>query len=178
MTDMLNKAGLLLLMLVAPLSQAQADQHCQTEHIVSTAPSSRFQQNKDGTVVDTQAGLMWRDCLEGVTGEACDKGKPLAVTWADALRYVPKLNSQGGFAGHSDWRLPNIRELATLAELQCADPAINLTVFPNTASVHVWSSSPARFYTHYSWYVDFETGAFTYGERTKAKAIRLVRDIK
>lgn len=174
---MLNKAGLLLSLLVALLSQAQA-QNCQTEHIAPSAPQSRYQQNKDGTVVDKETGLMWRDCLEGVTGEACGKGEPLALTWADALLYVPKLNSQGGFAGYTDWRLPNIRELSTLAELQCGDPAINLAVFPNAASSDVWSSSPASFFKHYSWYVDFKTGAFTYGERVKAKAVRLVRDIK
>lgn len=191
MIGMLKKAGLLLALL-APLSYAQDSQpyaqdeqpyaqdgqRCQPEHIASTAPSLRYQPNKDGTVVDTETGLMWRGCLEGVAGVACDKGEPLAVSWADALLYVPKFNSQGGFAGHIDWRLPNIRELSTLAELQCANPAINLAVFPNTASSDTWSSSPALFHAHYSWHVNFETGAFAYGERAKAKAIRLVRDNK
>lgn len=183
MSDTLNKAGLLMLLLLPPLAYAQYEseggvkggQRCQTGHVVSTAPPSRYQQNDDGTVVDRETGLMWRGCLEGVAGKACDDGKPLAVTWAEALIYAPKFNTQGGFAGYTDWRLPNIRELGTLAELQCAGPAVNLGVFPNAASADVWSSSPARFHAHYSWHVDFETGAFAYGERDKAKAVRLVR---
>lgn len=175
MIGMVQKAGLLLLLL-APVSQAQTGQHCKTEHIAATAPSSRYRQQDDGSIVDTETGLMWRACLEGVAGKACDEGEPLELTWAEALAYVPTVNSEGGFAGHTDWRMPNIRELGTLIELQCVGPAINLAVFPNAASADVWSSSPAHFHTHYSWHVDFETGAFTYGERTKPKAVRLVRD--
>lgn len=178
MIDTLKKAGLVLSVLLASLSHAQAGQRCLTGQITTTAPTSRYQSNDDGTVVDKETGLMWRGCLQGVTGNACDNGAPLAVTWAEALLYVPKFNGQGGFAGYKDWRLPNIRELSTLAELQCDDPAINLAVFPNATSAAVWSSSPSYFHTHYSWYVDFKTGAFKYGERVKAKAIRLVRDIK
>ncbi|HEX7025664.1 MAG TPA: DUF1566 domain-containing protein, partial [Gammaproteobacteria bacterium] len=180
----LNKAGLMLVLL-APLVYAQYPeqdrgrseaqngdgQRCQTGTIVSTTPSTRYQQNKNGTVVDTETGLMWRICLEGAAGEACDQGEPLAATWAEALLYVPTFNGKGGFAGHTDWRLPNIRELGTLAELQCFNPAINLGIFPNAASIGVWSSSPALFHAHYSWYVDFEIGALAYGEREKAKAI-------
>lgn len=184
MSDTLNKAGLLLMLLLPPLSYAQYEseggieggQRCQTENVVSTTSPSRYQQNKDDTVVDTETGLMWRTCLEGVTGETCDKGEPLEVTWAGALLYVPEFNSQGGFAGYTDWRLPNVRELSTLVELQCANPAVNLAVFPNAAASDAWSSSPALFHAHYSWHVNFETGAFAYGEREKAKTIRLVRD--
>lgn len=178
MIDIVQKTGLLLALLasVSHAQSGQSGQRCKTEHIAATAPSSRYQQKDDGSVVDAETGLMWRACLEGVAGKACGEGGPLELTWAEALVYVPAFNSEGGFAGHTDWRLPNIRELSTLIELQCVGPAINLAVFPNTASSAVWSSSPSRFHTHYSWHVDFETGAFTYGERVKPKAVRLVRD--
>jgi len=174
MINIVWKTGLLLALL-ASADQAQTGQRCKNEHIPATTPSSRYQQKSDGSIVDTETGLMWRACLEGVAGKACDEGAPLALTWAEALIYVPTFNSGGGFAGYTDWRLPNIRELSTLVELQCAGPAINLAVFPNATSTDVWSSSPAHFHTHYSWHVDFATGAFTYGERTKPKAVRLVR---
>lgn len=176
MIDVARKTGLLLVLL-ASTSQAQTNQACKTDNITATAPSSRYQQKDDGSIIDTKTGLMWRTCLEGVAGKACDEGEPLALTWAEALVYVPVFNGEGGFAGHTDWRLPNIRELSTLVELQCVGPAINLAIFPNTASTDVWSSSPAYFHTHYSWHVDFNTGAFTYGEREKPKAVRLVRDV-
>ncbi|MCW8125084.1 DUF1566 domain-containing protein [Microbulbifer halophilus] len=162
--------------LLTAACHAQADQLCKTGHIATTAPPSRYQQKEDSTVVDTKTGLMWRTCQEGVAGKSCGEGAPLMLTWAEALAYVPTFNREGGFAGYRDWRLPNIRELSSLIEPQCVAPAINLTVFPNTAPVDVWSSSPSRFHSHYSWLVDFETGAFTYGERARPKAIHLVRD--
>lgn len=158
------------------VSRAQAAQGCNSEQIAATAPSSRYRQMDDGAIVDTETDLIWRTCLQGVTGRNCDRGQPLALNWAEALAHVPEFNNGGGFAGYSDWRLPNIRELSTLVELQCAGPAVNLAVFPNAAVPDVWSSSPSRFHTHYSWHVDFESGAFTYGERAKPKAVRLVRD--
>lgn len=176
MIEMMIKRSWLPVLLALLAPAAQAGQQCRTEHIAATAPPSRYQQKDDSTVVDQQTGLIWRVCLEGVSGQACDEGEPLELTWAEALLYVPEFNNDGGFAGHTDWRLPNIRELSTLIELQCVEPAINPAVFPGAAALPVWSSSPSRFHTHYSWYVDFETGAYTYGERVKPKAVRLVRD--
>jgi hypothetical protein len=87
--------------------------------------------------------------------------------------------NKNGFAGHTDWRVPNIRELGTLVELQCFQPSINSAVFPNTPNRPVWSSSPylpaPDFYT---WQVDFQNGSIYSDDRTKTKYLRLVRDSK
>ncbi|MCX2779510.1 Lcl C-terminal domain-containing protein [Microbulbifer thermotolerans] len=167
----------LLLLLATPL-QALCAQQCKPGQISATAPAARFEQRDDGTVIDKKLGLMWRTCVEGMSGKNCEDGEALTLNWAGALAYAPTFNREGGFAGHQDWRLPNIRELSSLLELQCTAPAINTAVFPNATSAGVWSSSPAKFHMHYSWYVDFDSGAFTYGERTQPKALRLVRDIQ
>ncbi|MCQ3830177.1 DUF1566 domain-containing protein [Microbulbifer elongatus] len=161
----------------APVPALSTAQGCNREQIPSSAPSSRYQLQEDGSVADTETGLIWRACMEGVAGEACDQGEPLALNWAEALTYATALDKKGAASGDDDWRLPNIRELGSLLELQCAGPAINRGFFPNAAQ-DVWSSSPSNFHTHYSWYVDFATGALTYGEREKPKAIRLVRDAR
>ncbi|QIL91415.1 DUF1566 domain-containing protein [Microbulbifer sp. SH-1] len=167
---------------VPPLSAAPAPapaaQGCNSEQIPASAPTSRYRQQDDGSVADTKTGLIWRACLEGSAGAACDRGEPLALNWAEALTYVAALDRKGAATGDGDWRLPNIRELGSLLELQCAGPAINRVLFSSAASMDVWSSSPANFHTHYSWYVDFASGALTYGEREKPKAIRLVRDAR
>jgi hypothetical protein len=178
MSSILRKTTALVLLSLPLSSYPQAEQpqqRCYSDNMASTAPSSRFQMHNDGTVTDLETGLMWRVCAEGLQGKNCDKGKALELSWGGALTYVPALNGKEGFAGHRDWRLPNIRELATLTELQCARPAVNLGIFPNAASAHVWSSSPYHFYTHYSWYVDFASGQINYAERVKPKLIRLVR---
>lgn len=174
------RKSIVLMLLVLPLQYLQAQQtpqpgqHCFRDNMASTAPSSRFQKHDDGTVTDQETGLMWRVCVEGLKGKNCDKGKALEPSWGGALTYVSSLNGEG-FAGYKDWRLPNIRELASLLELQCAHPAINLEIFPSTPPAHVWSSSPYHFYTHYSWFVDFDSGQINTTERVKPKQLRLVR---
>jgi len=60
---------------------------------------ARFKDNGDGTVTDTQTGLMWA---------AKDNGRD--VTWADSMEYCR--NYSGG--GHTDWRMPTQDELAGL----------------------------------------------------------------
>lgn len=157
-----------------------ADQVCQTNDIDVTSPTSRYIQHANGTVTDSQTDLMWHVCLTDKNNEVNKSQCSISTsyTWGEALDYVVLVNSQIKFAGYADWRLPNIRELATLAELQCFRPAINLAVFPDTLPVHYWSSSPYKFYPHYSWYMNFEDGVYTYGDRTDKKYIRLVRDTR
>ncbi len=60
-----------------------------------------FVNNGDGTVTDNATGLMWtRD----------DNGA--AVLWEDALDYA----ETSSFAGYSDWRLPNVKELQSIVD--------------------------------------------------------------
>ena len=156
---------------------ATAQQTCQTDNIPAFAPTSRYQQINNGTVIDNETGLMWKVCVEGTKGDKCQKGNALKLNWAQTLIHAQEFNQNKGFAGYSDWRLPNVRELSTLAEPQCTHPAINLAIFPNTPATHVWSSSPYNFYIHYSWHVDFNIGAPNFDERTLLKNVRLVRDV-
>ena len=51
--------------------------------------------------------------------------------------------NRAGTLFFSDWRLPLLRELATLAERQCKNPRINLVVFPDTPAATFWSATPA-----------------------------------
>jgi hypothetical protein len=156
----------------------EIQQVCHRANMTATAPTSRFQQHDDGTVTDQETGLMWRRCVEGLKGKDCNKGKALEFSWAGALNYASSLNKDEGFADYRDWRVPNVRELSSLLELQCARPAINLEIFPNTLpAAHAWSSSPYNFYAHYSWYVNFESGDIHTTERVKPKQLRLVRGI-
>jgi len=65
---------------------------------------------------DPDTGLIWMRCSIGQTwtGKTCT-GDLLRLNWQDAQDYVAQFtNADGGFAGHSDWRVPSIDELVTL----------------------------------------------------------------
>ena len=92
-------------------SAAHAD--CRDDIIAST-PNSRFVVNANGTVLDLQTELMWMRCSVGQSNDENQcLGGPLELTWSDALSEAEK----SGFAGFSDWYLPNIKELSSITEV-------------------------------------------------------------
>jgi hypothetical protein len=158
-------------------ASAYSAQLCQENDVAATSPTARFEQHNDGTLTDKATGLMWQRCLIGQAGVDCSSGTAEPFSWAQALIYPEQKTAQSTLAGYQDWRLPNIRELASIVELQCGNPAVNLVLFPNNGAGHLWSSSPYRFYDHYAWFLDFNDGIFIYGDRQDKKFVRLVRQI-
>ena len=150
-------------------------QTCQTANIPATMPTNRFTINKNGTVSDTKTGLMWKTCSEGQSGTDCSGGSAATYTWQLALQQAQTVNNGSGFAGYSDWRVPNVKELVSITEKQCYDPAINLTVFPNTPSNLFWSSSPYAGISSLAWIVGFSYGYSDYGLKNDYAVVRLVR---
>lgn len=158
-------------------SAVQADQLCQIESIVATAPTSRFEL-ADNVAKDRETGLMWKRCLEGTSGADCGEGEPATFSWPKALLHAQELNAQGGYAGYDNWRLPNIKELKSIAELQCVQPSLNLEVFSAVPPrSRVWTSSPYRFYEHYAKFVDFSNMTTNHVERFQKFHVFLVRDM-
>ncbi len=152
----------LLGLLISPLLHAQT---C-NPNIPETTPTSRFTLNDDGTVTDTRTGLTWKRCVEGITGTDCSSGTATAMTWPGALQHA---------AAQSGWRLPNTKELRSIVELKCYDPAINLSLFPNTPTNFVWSGSPYAYNSYYAWGVYFYDGSDYNGYRNYGNHVRLVR---
>ncbi|MCV6590083.1 MAG: DUF1566 domain-containing protein [Marinobacterium sp.] len=64
-----------------------------------------FADNGDGTITDNATGLMWMqsDSVE-------------AMTWKEALEWAENYE----YGGHSDWRLPNAKELQSLVDYERA----------------------------------------------------------
>ena len=126
----------------------------------------------DGMVTDSTTGLTWKRCSEGQTGDQCS-GAAASLTWGQALT----AGATSSFAGHDDWRLPNVQELMSLVETGCFNPAINKGVFPSTSSAPYWSSTTSTESPSDAWYVNFATAVntnYTDG-KTNAHAVRLVR---
>lgn len=144
---------------------------------VETTPTADFTVHNNGTVTHQPTGLMWQVCSQGQTwgaGTGCSTGVASTHTWQAALALPVSVNASG-FAGYSDWRLPNIKELASITELSCNNPAINESVFPNTPSNFYWSSSPIAYFSSNAWGVHFDNGNGYSVYRDDDRRVRLVR---
>lgn len=144
-------------------------------NVRNDAPDSRYIDNGDATVTDTLTGLTWKQCPEGRSGSRCADGDATLHTWQQALQQVQALN-QAGFAGHRDWRLPNVNELASLVNHACISPSINVTYFPGTIGDNHWSSSPNPDFPDQAWVVDFAFGNVDHAVKGDGFPVRLVRD--
>lgn len=111
------------------------------EGLPQTKPDGIYSVNADNTVTDRQTGLVWARCSLGNSASDCSGGNG-TYSWIGALEAVQAANASN-YLGHSDWRLPNVKELSTLVEVACYWPAINSTVFPRTSwsALGYWTSS-------------------------------------
>jgi hypothetical protein len=166
-------SSLLTLIMLPSMTVAQT---CK-DYIPDLNPNSRYTNHNDGTVTDIKTGLMWKQCVEGLSGSDCATGSDTTHTWKQALELADATynNASSGFAGHTDWRLPNHKELLSLTAKNCYDPSINAAMFPNTPASGVWSSSPNANNSYYAWYVYFNYGDSAYNDRNDSRSLRLVR---
>lgn len=114
--------------------------------------------NKDGTILDKQTGLVWQRCVLGqrwVIGAGC-MGDAQEVSWAAAITAA---QSEHFLDKH--WRLPTNIELLDLADRGCSDPAVSplLAQKLNSGSYgYFWSSTRDDEKPNLAWYSDFYTG--------------------
>ena len=149
-------------------------QTCKPASIPPSTPDTQLLDHGDGTISDTKTGLMWKKCAEGLSGENCDTGSVLTFNWQQALEQPGIVNSSG-FAGYTDWRLPNIKELTSIVEEQCSNPAIDINRFPGTPSSRFWSASACSSNSSVTWCVGFDYGYSTGNYRNDSLQVRLVR---
>ncbi len=90
-----------------------------------------FADNGDQTVSDVATGLMWTKADSGV-----------GLNWSNALAWVQTKNT-ANYLGHSDWRLPNAKELHRIVDYSrspdtsgsaALDPLFTCTAISNEAN--------------------------------------------
>lgn len=161
-----------LLFLFLFSSQVFAENCIQESILPSSTPDSRFLDNGNGTITDIGTNLMWQKCQLGTEGENCQNDNPsIRFNWQEALE-VASMNS---FAGYDDWRLPNVKELRSIVEQRCFNPAINSIYFPNTFGSNFMSASPDDNSESYVWRVSFFDGTSGRNFRYSTSYVRLVR---
>lgn len=127
-------------------------------------PMARFVDNSDGTVTDSLTGLMWVKAPLSLVNNVSNQ------TWASALTFCVEL----AYAGHSDWRLPNVRELCSMLDYSQVEPAMpkgHPFVGVPTGNFY-WTSSTYAENTNQAWIVDLVWGAAEY-TRSKTRQCRV-----
>jgi hypothetical protein len=105
---------------------------------------------------DVLTGLVW-PCDAGLAG--------FPMPWTEALAFCARC-ARDGFAGRDDWRLPNRRELRSLASYGAARPALPPGhPFRNVFLGWCWSATTAAPAPAYAWYVHLEGGRMFYGRK-------------
>ena len=133
-------------------------------------PSPRFA-NPDGSVpvsggavVDQLTGLMWTRDAGAPTIGTCSGG---TKGWLQGLEYVACLNSIG-YLGYSDWRLPNVIELESLASADGSPGTwLNSVGFMNVSARSsgpwdgraYWTSTTISSYAGGAWDLWFSDGS-------------------
>ena len=122
---------------------------------ITRAAEKRFVDNGDGTVTDTQTGLMW-----------ARSSSPGDLNWEDAETYSKNPAMDSLYLKYDDWRMPTIEELKTLylkdSKGQETDCGLKVRIDPTfeVSCAWIWSS-------------DFpETPQFS--KRKKARKVRSV----
>ena len=147
----------------------------------------------DGTIVDDTTGLMWEKlCDQDPAGETCPAEHDVDSTyvWAEAFAKIAMLNTAPCFAGYCDWRLPNVRELASLIDYQvgkepvvsaafdtgCGAPCSVIGCSCTGTAYPYWSSTTLVRDPEIAWDVDFFVGEVAYeGKGTFELGVRAVR---
>jgi hypothetical protein len=123
-----------------------------------------FVDNGNGTVTDRRTRLMWQQ-----------DGSPASMTWPDAVKYVQEIN-QEGFAGHSDWRLPTVEELASVMERSWLNDDLFLDPVFGSGQKYCWSVDTKG--VERAWKSNFHLGFFLDFPMSELNSVRAVRSVR
>jgi len=122
--------------------------------------SDHLVDNGDGTITDTNTGLIWqKQSLASTTN------------WEGALNYCENLT----LADYDEWRLPNIKELQSIAEYGDWNPAIDTEYFTGVLGEY-WSSTTMPSNAENALLVNFKVDGHRNGEnKNNFSYVRAVR---
>ncbi len=146
-----------------------------------------YTDNGDGTITDNNTGLMW----EKKSDDGSIHDQDTLYTWDDAFAiHIAGLNAAAGFAGHTDWQVPNVKELQSIMNYENFNPAVSpafntgcvaactVLTCSCTAARGYWSSSTVAvppLGPSDAWLVIFFDGTIIANFKGNARHVRAVR---
>jgi len=94
-------------------------------------PALSYTDNGDGTFTDNNTQLMWEKKVAGGAPGTCDlttnlHGVDSTCTWTQATgSWIAAINA-ANLGGHSDWRIPNVKELQSIVDYSKRLPAASV----------------------------------------------------
>lgn len=150
------------------------------DYQLGVAPvAQRFTDNGDGTFTDSLTGLVWLSVVECIVKQdwsgALDHANNLAAGSANCADL-----DDGSTAG--DWRLPNVRELYSLVDIEDNSPVwpegipLNLSRFTEYPFDEYWSSSSFPIDTDmFAYIVNFSFGQIQPNKKSEIEWVWSVR---
>ena len=142
-----------------------------------------YTDNGDGTITDNNTGLMW----EKQSDDGTIHDKDNTYTWANAFAvHIAGLNA-AAFGGHTDWRLPNVKELQSIVNYQNFNPMVSpafntacaasstVTSGSCTAASGYWTSSSYVGLPAFAFDVFFNVGFVNANFKDDNHSVRAVR---
>jgi hypothetical protein len=159
-----------------------------------------YTDNGDGTITDNNTGLMWekKDDSGGIHDQDNRytwgmSEAPYTMNGTMVTEFLTTLNRAPCFAGHCDWRIPNVKELQSIVdyEIPYLGPTVH-TAFHNAAgctgctdvtvascsctqSFYYWSSTTGAYNTGDAWIVYFNDGYVGNYNKSYYNYVRAVR---
>ena len=171
-----------------------------TDGDLHTGAGRSFTDNGDGTITDDTTGLMWEKKSDD--GSIHDKDDtyswgapspptpPYTMDGTMVTTFLAALNGGGGFAGHTDWRIPNANELESIRNLENVGPAtyaaFNTACAANCAvttcsctrmgtTSYYWTSTTYQYDSFEAWTLTFLDGQLYQNEKDSSAYVRAVR---
>ena len=154
----------------------------------------RFRDHGDGTVTDLHTGLMWEKKCSGCGGlhdvrkrlRWSGNGRERTIwDWLDAVNG----NGKAGFAGYSDWRIPNVTELMSIVDYgrsapatypplavpACSSGCTDLRICSCMDATEYWTATTFSDFPAHAWVVEFQLGVVDDRLKTNLHRVRVVR---
>jgi len=150
---------------------------------IQAGKTLKYKDNGNGTITDKVTRLIW----EKKSDDDSIHDKDTTYTWDNAFAvHVAGLNT-GNFAGHHDWRVPNVKELQSIIDYENSNPAVDPAFNNNcsggctvltcscTRASEYWSSSTSALSPASTWLVDFEDAFVFFDGKSSPFFVRAVR---
>jgi hypothetical protein len=125
----------------------------------------RLTDNGDGTITDNGTGLMW---VKDHTGAGAHGG--VDQKWPHLLDFCVALD----FAGHTDWRMPNVKEMLSIMDFGCVAPAMD-PLFTHLSGANFWTSTTFIDWDAAALLVSINEGTISYDDKETYNYIKPVR---